>query len=289
MKKAIIGLLAAGAVALSVPAAAQPSITIPAKQPGEQQELEPEDLAELFADVEMFEIDVPDFTPEQEARLPTAQRVARQLLPEGAFAAVMDGMFEPMLGGMLGEFDGGPRSALSLATGLPETVFADLPDERVMQALNIIDPSRQARIDAILNLTQSLMSEMGALIEPHYRSGIASALAVEFTQEDLSELEVFFSTPLGNRFASRQMSLYGSPYVMNSMNQMGPIMSQIFPGFMERAMAIEEQYGKPKRVSDLQPGDLNELARTLNIDRSVLLDATTIAINPDDYKKVGDE
>lgn len=290
MKKTIIGVLAAGAVALSVPAAAQPySVTIPAKQAGEEPDPAPEDVADLFEDLEFFPIALPDFTPEQEERLPVAQRVANQLLPPGPFSQAMEGMLAPMMDGVMGDFDGGPRAALSLATGLPEAEFDGLSDEKVAEALAIIDPARDERLAAMVALTQGLVVQMGALIEPHYREGMSRALAVEFTLEELSGLEAFFDTPLGQRYASRQLSLSGSPYVMDSMNQLGPIMAQIFPGFVKRAMAIEEQYGKPKRVPDLEAAELTELSKILGVDRTLLLDATTIAINPADYNKVGDE
>lgn len=282
MKRTILAILAACGAMAAHPAWAKPpqlilvpdtDIEAPAEEAAE------EDFSELFDEMDLFKVEVPDFTPEQEARLPAAKRVAWQLMPEGSFADMMDGIVDPIMEPLMMEIEGDPRASLSELTGLPESRFRVVPDANVEAAVAMLDPDRAARSAAFVDVMRIMMAELGQAFEPFYRDGMARALAVQFTQEDLDDLETFFATPVGERFASQQMALYGSPHVMNAYSQMGPAMGAIFPEMVDRMAALEEQFPVARSVAELSPTERVAFAELLGMTEDELTDE---AIDPDD-------
>lgn len=184
----------------------------------QEEETAAEESAEAVADPaalfgEMFEIE--PLTPEQEARLPVAKRVAAQVLPEGAMAASMN----DMMFGVMNPFSalGGSGDADGLYPSLGASVWElDLTDEQSAELKTLFDPSWEERRSREKTMTENSMSALGAAMEPAMRDAMAEVYAIHFTEIELGALEAFFNTPVGAKFARESYTMATDPRLMRA-------------------------------------------------------------------------
>ena len=93
-------------------------------------------IGSLFGD--MFGTADP-LTPEQEARVPTAQAVVVKLFPEGTYARMMDETMAPMMDAMMGNLTGSPALSLMELTGLAPSGLAEVDEASVADAIELLD------------------------------------------------------------------------------------------------------------------------------------------------------
>ena len=96
-------------------------------------------------------------------------------------------------------------------------------------------------------------------IEPSYRAGLARAFATRFSAAELDELNRFFSTPVGARYAGESMLIYADPQVMAAMNE---LMSSTRNPASGRAVSVMDspfrgRYGRGM-IADGGPGSRGE-------------------------------
>ena len=60
-------------------------------------------------------------------------------------------------------------------------------------------------------------------VEPFYREGLARAYAKHFDAAELAEINAFFATPTGNRYAATSMGMYMDPQLMAEIPDMMPV------------------------------------------------------------------
>lgn len=220
-------------------------------------------LGNLFGD--MFGTADP-LTEEQEARVPTAQAVVLKLFPEGTYSKMMDETMKPMFEGIMGEMGGGtPALALANLTGLSPLDLAELEDAKLSEALALLDPQANERNAAMTDVTLTMLTGIFDKIEPAYRSGLARAYAVRFSQEELVELDAYFQTPVGAKYAAESFLIYADPQVMESMNEMMPMMMEMMPGLMESMEKVGERYPEGRNFSDLADAEKEQLATLLGV------------------------
>lgn len=258
MKRTILTAVSAAALAFSAaPAAAQ---TIESEEPTAEEFAA---FGDMFGD--MFGTAEP-LTPEQEARVPGAQAVVLKLFPEGTYAKMMDETMKPMFDGIMGEMGGGtPGLALAKLTGLDPFTLAEVDEAKLAAALTLLDPQADERSSAMTAVMFNLLSGIFDQIEPAYRSGLARAYAVRFTDAELADLDAYFQTPVGAKYAAESFLIYADPQVMESMNEMMPLVMDAMPGMMEGMAEIAEKYPEGRKFSALDDAEKEQLAGLLGV------------------------
>ncbi len=231
----------------------------------EAQEALAEEMAEAFSVFgDVFE--VAPLTSEQEARLPAAARMTDVAFPEGTFAIIMEDSMTPMMEAMMAATV--PASTVTLAeiTGLDAEEFSGAGEEALSEALSVFDPHHETRSKAMSNLVLDLMDQMFAAIEPSYREALSRAFATRFEQAEMEQLLAFFETPVGAKYAKEAFLVQYDPQMMAVMEQMGPVMAEIVPAFMESVVEFAEKYPDPRSYSELSQAERARVA--LLLDRS---------------------
>lgn len=205
-----------------------------------------DDLAEadpFAAMAGMFQAE--PLTPEQETRLPMATRLVEKLIPPGALGEMMGSMFNSMLE-PLAELGSKPSSGdVAQNLGL-EGYELYLEEEQAAEALAILDPSWEARKAAEAEVFPEVMKQMMDAMEPGMRKAMAELYAVNFTAQELSDIDAFFSTETGTTYARKSFSMASDPRIMAaSMESLPAMMGSI----MTMEQKVEEATASlpPKR------------------------------------------
>lgn len=252
MKK---GILAAALLFAAVPAQAQDE----GSSAGASQDMEA--LASAFG--EMFPAE--PLTPEQEARLPMAQAVVAHIFPPGTYARMMDEMLEPMMDSVLGSMAQIPVAQLAALAGIEQSQVAAMGEGKLGEVMAIVDPVYERRNAIASDVMMEMMGGVMKRIEPSYREGLARAYAVRFAPSDLAELERFFQTPVGSRYAAESMLIYADPQVMSAMNEVMPAVLEMMPAMMEQMQLRMVDLPEPRDLSDLSDAELQRLSELLGV------------------------
>ena len=256
MKRLFASAASAFALCLAVPLSAQEE-TAPSDAEV-QQELDA--LGSLFGD--MFGTADP-LTEEQEARVPAAQSVVLKLFPEGTYAKMMNETLAPMMDGIMGNIVGTPAIALMELTGLPPSALSDVDEANLAEAVALLDPSAAERNAEIGRVTIEMIGGIVAKIEPSYRAGLARAYAVRFTEAELADLDAYFATDVGSKYAAESFLIFADPQVMSAMNEMVPAMMESMPAMMGDIGALAEKYPAGRTFSQLSSDEQDTLAALL--------------------------
>ena len=166
-------------------------------------------------------------TPEQEARLPQAQRIIAALIPEGTLAEMMGGMFDKMMGPMMNMAGPSSIGTVTQATGL-STFELELTTEQSDELAQLFDPAWAERQKREMALMPSLMADMMNLMEPGMRKAMAELYAINFNQTELDGIEAFFKTETGATYARKSFTMASDPRILSaSMEAMPQIMGSL--------------------------------------------------------------
>ncbi len=257
IKRAIFATTASLALLAAAPLAAQ----------DESASAESEELANMFGN--MFGNAEP-LSPEQEARMPAAQQVVEKIFPAGTYAKMMNDTMKPMMDGMMGSFMDLPINEIAKLTGLYTDDMSELGEGSVNEIMAILDPAFQDRTKLISDVTIQLVTDTMTQIEPGYRAGLARAYAVRFEASELADLNAYFATPTGAKYAGESMLIYTDPQVMSAMNEMMPAMMSMMPEMMEQIAAATEQFPPARTFSDLSDQEKAKLAELLGTTEDAL-------------------
>ena len=271
MKK-IVNAMAAAALVCAVPAAAQedPEHSQSAMSPGELDE-----FAGMMASLFQTE----PLTEEQNARLPAAQAVVGEMMPDGFYGEMMAGMMDKMLRPMLTMFSQ-PEFVLGARLTVDAEAIEALEEAEQAELTAMLDPAYQARGDAMVAVLTSRMGGMFTAMEGPMREGLSKAYAVRFDDAQLADIAAFFATPTGGEYARESMALFADPQVMQASMQALPAMMSGFGDIesaMREAMAAlpaERGYGdlteaQRKRMAELLDVDPAQLADLVNPPKSM--------------------
>jgi len=162
-------------------------------------------------------------TPAEAARLPAAQQVADSLMPPGAYGALLEESFGPMAEKVLGMVEADDAGRVAELTKLTEEDLAGLDQAQLAAIIAMLDPRAEERNDMMVDFVFDEISGAMLKIEPFYRDGLARAYARHFDAGQLAELNSFFATPTGGRFASRALAIHFDPQVMAKVPDMVPV------------------------------------------------------------------
>ena len=273
MKK-IVNAMAAAALVCAVPTAAQedPEHSESAMSPGDLDE-----FAGMMAGLFQTE----PLTEEQNARLPAAQAVVGEMMPDGFYGEMMAGMMDKMLRPMLTMFSQ-PEFVLGARLTVDAEAIEALEEAEQAELTAMLDPAYEARGDAMVAVLTSRMGGMFTAMEGPMREGLSKAYAVRFDDAQLADIAAFFATPTGGEYARESMALFADPQVMQASMQALPAMMSGFGDIesaMREAMAAlpaERGYG------DLTEAQRERMAELLDVDPAQLADLVNPPKSMDD-------
>ncbi|MDJ0644017.1 MAG: DUF2059 domain-containing protein [Erythrobacter sp.] len=239
----------------------------------DSEELSQEDADALGAMFGNMFGDAEPLTPEQEARIPAAELVVERIFPAGTYAKMMNESIKPMMDGMLGSFMDLPINEITRLTGMYGSDLPDLGEGSINEIMAILDPAFEDRTNLVTEVTIKLVTDTMSQIEPGYRAGLARAYAVRFTQEELTDLNAYFATPTGAKYAGESMLIYADPQVMSAMNEMMPAMMSMMPNMMEEIAKASEQFPPARTFSDLSDAEKAKLAELLGTTEDALAES----------------
>lgn len=273
MKK-IVNAMAAAALVCAVPTAAQedPEHSESAMSPGDLDE-----FAGMMAGLFQTE----PLTEEQSARLPAAQAVVGEMMPDGFYGEMMAGMMDKMLRPMLTMFSQ-PEFVLGGRLTVDAEAIEALEEAEQAELTAMLDPAYQARGDAMVAVLTSRMGGMFTAMEGPMREGLSKAYAVRFDDAQLADIAAFFATPTGGEYARESMALFADPQVMQASMQALPAMMSGF-GDIESAMR-EAMTALPaeRGYDDLTEAQRKRMAELLDVDPAQLADLVNPPKSMDD-------
>ena len=273
MKK-IVNAMAAAALVCAVPAAAQedPEHSESAMSPGDLDE-----FAGMMAGLFQTE----PLTEEQNARLPAAQAVVGEMMPDGFYGEMMAGMMDKMLRPMLTMFSQ-PEFVLGARLTVDAEAIEALEEAEQAELTAMLDPAYEARGDAMVAVLTSRMGGMFTAMEGPMREGLSKAYAVRFDDSQLADIAAFFATPTGGEYARESMALFADPQVMQASMQALPAMMSGF-GDIESAMReAMEALPAERGYGDLTEAQRERMAELLDVDPAQLADLVNPPKSMDD-------
>ncbi len=273
MKK-IVNAMAAAALVCAVPAAAQEDLE------HSESAMSPGDLDE-FAGMMAGLFQTEPLTEEQNARLPAAQAVVGEMMPDGFYGEMMAGMMDKMLRPMLTMFSQ-PEFVLGARLAVDAETIEALEEAEQAELTAMLDPAYQARGDAMVAVLTSRMGGMFTAMEGPMREGLSKAYAVRFDDAQLADIAAFFATPTGGEYARESMALFADPQVMQASMQALPAMMSGF-GDIESAMR-EAMTALPaeRGYGDLTEAQRERMAELLDVDPAQLADLVNPPKSMDD-------
>ncbi|QFI62254.1 DUF2059 domain-containing protein [Qipengyuania flava] len=273
MKK-IVNAMAAAALVCAAPAAAQEDTE------HSQSALSPGELDE-FAGMMAGLFQTEPLTEEQNARLPAAQAVVGEMMPDGFYGEMMAGMMDKMLRPMLTMFSQ-PEFVLGARLTVDAETIEALEEGEQAELTAMLDPAYEARGDAMVAVLTSRMGGMFTAMEGPMREGLSKAYAVRFDDAQLADIAAFFATPTGGEYARESMALFADPQVMQASMQALPAMMSGF-GDIESAMReAMEALPAERGYGDLTEAQRERMAELLDVDPAQLADLVNPPKSMDD-------
>jgi hypothetical protein len=165
-------------------------------------------------------------------RLAAARPVVARLWPLGTYKRLMAATVDKMMNGMLQQMMGMRPGDL----GLPADGKVP-PDKTMGEMAATADPHFTERMQLTTRVMFDEFARLMTPMEPAVQDALAHALARRFRVAELGELERFFATPTGTRFAAEAMLLGTDPEMLGAMMKFAPTIIKEMPGIMARAEA----------------------------------------------------
>jgi hypothetical protein len=229
--------------------------------------------------------------PEPEpARLALATVTASKLLPDGAYAKIIDDMLGSILTPLFNVMPGLTNEQIVAATGASEDTVAALTDEKKAAVTQIIDPNHKERGKQVIDVMKPMISEAMAVIEPAMRQGLTRAYARKFTAPQLTTINGFFQTPVGSAFARESFALQADPEVIQATFKALPALFTTFMSDEAKFKAKFEELPKQRELKDLSEAEMQELAQLLGVQVNALEYHRVLATAVDPHaEETGDE
>jgi hypothetical protein len=209
------------------------------------------------------------------ATLAEARLVVAKLVPPGAYKKMMHSAMAPMIDNMSGNLKALPLKQLAEMGGLDAQQAAALDKIDIEQVMAIYDPHWQERMTLTMHAMFDSMGDFFTTLEPELREAMAKAYASHFTLTDLQDLDRYFATPTGNKFATQYISIMTDPAMTDEMKAMMPKMMAQMPTFIAAAQKATANLPPPRKMEDLTPAEKAKLAKALGVDEAKLHDPKT--------------
>lgn len=171
-----------------------------------------------------------EVSPPDAARIAAAERFVTLIFPPGIMQRMMssgmgmdmDAVFDlpaPGLPAGVGDAESGPTMGDILVAG---------------------DPHFRERMRITSEVTARIMGEVFTEIEPEFRAAMVELFARRFTTPELGEMNVFFVTQAGQKYAQLALTIMQDPALQRAMTAMMPRLMAAMPRVtaeIERATA----------------------------------------------------
>ena len=79
-----------------------------------------------------------------------------------------------------------------------------------------MDPAFKERSERQMNAFPEVMAEVATIMEPTMRKAMAELFAINFEASELGELDAFFSTAVGSKFARESYKMAADPRILSA-------------------------------------------------------------------------
>lgn len=214
----------------------------------------------------------PAVAPADPATLAKARLVVAHLVPLGIYKKVMGPMMSSIMDSMGDSMKALPLRQIAELGGLDPKEAAALDNVRMDEVMAIYDPHWRERAKLGSQAMFGAMGDFFTTFEPDLREAMARAYANHFTLTELTDLDRFFGTPSGNKFASQYMTISADPAMADMMKSMMPKMMAEMPKFIEASKKATASLPPPRKLENLTPAEKDKLAKALGVDESKLRD-----------------
>ncbi|HEX8256493.1 MAG TPA: DUF2059 domain-containing protein, partial [Allosphingosinicella sp.] len=107
------------------------------------------------------------------------------------------------------------------------------------------DPHYDERMRIFMDVMFAELEKIMDREEPGIRNAMARAYARRFTVEEMRQLDVFFATPIGRKFALQSVMLMEDPELLAQTMSLHPRMQAQMPRVVEKVMAATAHLPPP--------------------------------------------
>lgn len=181
-----------------------------------------------------------------------AERAALAIVPEGTMARFADAMTEIMdeqfMNSMFAGFEGMSVADMIAPFGIDydEEKLAVLQKVPMREFMLAMDPYFEKRMGLLMSAMFEEMKPLYIQMEPGVRRGLALRMAKDYSLEELQQLNAFFDTPAGRRFAADSLLIFVRPEVMGEVQKLMPEMMKKMPQIMASMKDKLAEYPDPK-------------------------------------------
>ena len=157
------------------------------------------------------------------------------LFPLGTYEKMMKGTMDQMMDSMLSSISGMTvRDMAGVMGQATEEMSEEERAETLGEAASKADPYFEERMristKIIMDETVKLMTKM----EPEIRTSLTNIYARKFTASELKDMNMFFATKAGGKFASEYIMVFVDPEMTKAMMAMVPELMQSMPDIMKK-------------------------------------------------------
>lgn len=214
----------------------------------------------------------PVAAPADPATLAEARLVVGRLVPPGTYKKILGPMMDSVMTSMTDNMKALPLRQLAEMGGLDAKQTEALDKIKLDEVMAIYDPHWRERSQLQTRAMFDAMGDFFTTIEPELREAMAHAYANHFSLAELTDIDHFFATASGGKFAAQYMTVATDPAMIAEMQSMMPKMMQHLPEFVAAAQKATANLPAPRKLKDLTPAERTRLAKALGVDESKLTD-----------------
>ena len=232
-------------------------------------------------DAEMMEamrtmFPVEPLTAEELSRLPMARSIIDKMIPPGTLGEMMGGMFDQMFGPLMQMATSNPTGDVARQLGV-EASDLELDEEQAVELAGILDPAWRERNEAMANVMPELMKGMMATMEPPMRKAMSEAYAIYFTEQELADIDAFFSTPTGLSYARKSFAMGSDPRILGASMEALPAMMESMADIEAQMEAATAALPAAKGWGDLSPAERARISELTGLEQSEIEENMTFA------------
>lgn len=179
---------------------------------------------------------------EEDERQLLAKIVAAKMIPPGSYGEMMASMVSGGMKGATGAIMDMTPDELAGTKGDKKT-----RSETVRQSVASGDPHFEERSRIMARVMSEEVGRVTLKLEPKVRDALAGSMARRFSAAELRDINAFFATGTGTRFAGESMLLWSAPEITKASLTGLPEMMAAMPAIMKKVEEATAHLPKPKR------------------------------------------
>ncbi len=197
------------------------------------------------------------------ATIAQAREAAGHILPDGTYARMMEGTFEQLMDQIMASVMDMPMGDLAAMGGMAPEEMAGIETGTMREMMAIIDPHYEERQKISIRIMMEDMVGLMTELEPAMREGLGDAYANRFSAEELAQLNAFFDTPVGRKYAENSLSIFMDPAFMSKTQEMMPQLMKAMPGIVERMQEATADLPPARSIDELSDEEREKLAAVM--------------------------